>query len=219
MTGIAGIGWWMEGSWGRMLSGQRGAGEGQQMFRAQFRNFGRLDMESKAAAYAVALALEDAGMGYPLAPETAAGIAGGSSLGCLSADLTYFRDYVECGRTLGRGNYFIYTLPTSPLAECAIHFGLEGPLLYAVGTSSPFLRSVEIAEKTIQDGQAEVMLAGGASADGAVFLALYKNGKEKGRITIDHVMEVLGNSGAATLAGAVELLDNLMKERGIRAAV
>jgi len=219
MTGVKGIGWWTEGAWGRVITGARGNGGGQKRFSSQFRNFGRLDRESKAAAYAVALSLEDACISYPLAPQTAAGIAGGNSLGCLRADLTYFRDYVECGRTLGRGNYFIYTLPTSPLAECAIHFGLEGPLLYAAGGSSPFSRSVEIAEKVIGDGQAEIMLAGGASDEGAVFFTLQGTGNEKARITTGHVMEVLGNSGAATLAGAVELLDNLMKERGIRAAV
>ena len=51
--------------------------------------------------------------------------------GSLQSDLEYFRDYLEGGRTLSRGNLFIYTLPSSPLGEAAIHFGLLGPLLYA----------------------------------------------------------------------------------------
>jgi len=41
-----------------------------------------------------------------------------------------FLDYVQAGRKLGRGSLFIYTLPSSPLAEAAIHFGLQGPVLY-----------------------------------------------------------------------------------------
>jgi hypothetical protein len=64
--------------------------------------------------------------------------------GCQAANLEYFRDYVQSGRVLARGNLFIYTLPSSALAEAAIHFGCSGPLLYVTagtGALSYALRS------------------------------------------------------------------------------
>jgi len=224
MTGVAGIGWWTDEAWGSVITGARGTGGGQERFSTQFRNFGRLDRDSKAAAYAVALALEDAGMSYPLTPESTAGIAGGSTLGCLSADLAYFRDYVECGRTLGRGNYFIYTLPTSPIAECAIHFGLEGPVLYAAGGSISCVSPMGIALRAMDDGQADLMLSGCIFQDGALFLVLSPEGKAGGRggsIRPDEIMDVLARNeqSASSVADVAGLLDNLMKERGKRAAV
>jgi hypothetical protein len=217
MIRVTGMGWWLKGSWGRVLSGRKGAGEGQGMFRRQFNNLGRLDSDSKAAAYAVALALEDAGLDYPLAPGTTAGIAGSSALGCLNADLTYFRDYVDCGRTLGRGNYFIYTLPTSPLAECSIHFGLEGPVLYLGGGSPVFALPLEAAANAMEDAQAELMLAGANSSEGAMFVVLGPEG-EAG-LGLDEVRDALKKvKDGQAVTEAVGLIENLMKERGIKAA-
>lgn len=220
MTRVLGIGWWTDGSWGRLFSAQSGTGEGQGMFRKQFKNIGRIDNDSRAAAYAVALALRDAAVDYPLAPGTTVGIAGGSPEGCLSADLAYFRDYVDCGRTLGRGNYFVYTLPTSPLAECSIHFGLEGPLLYLGGSLSAVMLSLEAASEVMAAGQAEMMLAGATTPEGALFMVLAPQGRAPGGLELKEVMDVLGNvRDGQTIAGAVELIENLIKERGIKAAV
>lgn len=178
MITISGIGCWSRGQAERLLTSSEAPGEGQAMFSGQFRNFGRLDADSKAAAYAVALTLTDAGIKYPLMPETVAGMAGGSSEGCLTADVLYFRDYLDEGRTLGRGNYFIYTLPTSPLAECAIHFGLAGPVLYTAGSNGyggGIALALSTALSAIEDGQAGLMLAGGVSGAEAMFMAVGKS--------------------------------------------
>jgi len=222
MIMVTGIGWWRREASGCLLSSKESKETGQGVFSSQFKNFGRLDRDSKAAAYAVALALKDASMDYPLAPGLTAGICGGGPEGCLGADLLYFRDYVDCGRTLGRGNYFIYTLPTSPLAECAIHFGLEGPVLYAAGAPSPLAGPLECAMNAIGDAQADAMLAGFVSDDGAVFLLLSPPEKagQKNCLRPEDVMDVMKKrQGANDMTGALGLLDNMIKERGIRTAV
>lgn len=58
------------------------------------------------------------------------GLIGTNRAGSLEANRLYFSDYLQAGRVLARGNLFVYTLPSSPLAEAAIHFGFQGPMLY-----------------------------------------------------------------------------------------
>ena len=231
---LCGAGWWRDGVGGCMLSSvQNDNASGQSVFSRQFKNFGRLDADSKAAAYAVELALKDAGLGYPLEPVTVAGIAGGSALGCMQPDMLYFQDYVKCGRTLGRGNYFIYTLPTSPLAECAIHFGLNGPVFYTGGAetvidgsvtgetaedySRQLVPALEAAKRAMLDSQAEVMLAGGAMGGSAIFMAL----RPGGTVNIDDIMAALldGKGKARSFDETLRLIDEITKTRGTGSAI
>ena len=65
------------------------------------------------------------------------GLLCGGSDGCLAANQEYFRDYVASGRSLGRGNLFIYTLPTSVLGEVAIVLSLAGPCLFIHDETRP----------------------------------------------------------------------------------
>src|SRR6185312_1576229 len=48
----------------------------------------------------------------------------------LDADLDYFDDYLASGRSMGRANLFIYTLPTSAASEVAIALRLTGPAIF-----------------------------------------------------------------------------------------
>ncbi len=93
------------------------------------RNYGRFDLPTRLACHAVDLALQDAyGREQPW-PQSA-GLVGSGDVGTLAANLSYYRDFCDHGKVLGRSNLFVYTLPTSPLAEAAIHFGLHGPLFF-----------------------------------------------------------------------------------------
>ena len=100
------------------------------IFNYPVANFLRFDTVSKLTAVSIALALYDAKIAYAKEKKQKISIIGTNSNGALEANLIYFNDYVSNGRTLARGNLFIYTLPSSPLAEAAIHFGLTGKLLY-----------------------------------------------------------------------------------------
>lgn len=125
----------------------------------QIENFGRFDQASKLAALSIALALYDANAGYAQDRKQDIGILGTSADGALDPNLAYFRDYVKAGRKLGRGNLFIYTLPSSPLAESAIHFGFQGPLLYMRHSDMPEEQLLAQAEIFIKNKEARSMLA------------------------------------------------------------
>ncbi len=122
-------------------------------------NFGRFNQASRLVILATALALYDAGIPYAKDKKQDIGILGTSPDGALAASLAYFQDYVEAGRKLGRGNLFIYTLASSPLAEAAIHFGLQGPLWYARHVIKPEENVVAQAESMVCNKKARAMLA------------------------------------------------------------
>ena len=100
------------------------------IFLHPVKNFGRFDKISKETCSVVALAFQDAGVSYTENDNKDMGLIGTNTLGSLFTNMAYFKDYVENGRSLSRGNLFMYTLPTSPLAEAAINCGCQGPLLY-----------------------------------------------------------------------------------------
>ena len=100
------------------------------IFRFSVDNFGRFDQASKLTVIAIALAFADAKFFYAKGRLQDVGILGTSVDGSTDTNLAYFKDYLKAGRTMSRGNLFIYTLASSPLAEAAIHFGLSGPTLF-----------------------------------------------------------------------------------------
>jgi 3-oxoacyl-(acyl-carrier-protein) synthase len=114
------------------------------------KNAGKFDATTNRAFCAAALALHDAG--FPRQWRNAALIGTGGEE-CTLANQTYFEDYAGHGRQLARANLFIYTLPTSPLAEIAIHFKLDGPLFY---TSE---KVVSTARRFLASGDADAVLA------------------------------------------------------------
>jgi hypothetical protein len=92
--------------------------------------FKRFDRHSKQTALVVGLALYDADFKIESGKKKHVAIIGVSEKGAFQTNMNYYQDYIASGRKMGRGSLFVYTLPTSPLAETAIHFGLEGPLIH-----------------------------------------------------------------------------------------
>ena len=89
-----------------------------------------------------------------------------------TANEEYFRDYLANGRSLGRGNLFIYTLPTSALGEVAIALKLRGPTLHIADDAQPIAGMIRHAEQMVGDGEAEGILALWSDAEAAVCLAI-----------------------------------------------
>ena len=137
-------------------------------------NFGRFNHDSKLAILAIALALYDAGIAYAKDKKQNINILGTNTSGALDANLAYFNDYVAHGRTLGRGNLFIYTLPSSPLAEAAIHFGLTGRLLYLGFTKNTEKESLKYALNMLKTGSTKTILLVNADPKKANCLVLQK---------------------------------------------
>ena len=178
---VRGIGWLTREGYGCVRSGlmhRYEDNEGVQtlpkkdIFSHPFKNFGRLDTISKMTAYAVSLALQDAGIEYSPQQKQDIGIVGTNAEGSLQSDREYFQDYIAAGRTLSRGNLFIYTLPSSPIGEAAIHFGLQGPLLYAADQSNALACVLDTAQEMILANEAPRMLAGRAESDEAIFFLI-----------------------------------------------
>ncbi|MFH1147761.1 MAG: hypothetical protein V1736_08640 [Pseudomonadota bacterium] len=180
MIGIYGIGWIDETGYGSVkkqirtglkdltdpeVSGRR------DLFSYPFKGFSRLDKTSKTACCAVALALKDAGMDYSQEHKHKTGIIGANPSGCLQSDVEYFKDYIENGRVMSRGNLFIYTLPSSPLGEAAIHFRLQGPLFYMFHRDHPESVLDTAAEMILLD-EAPTMLAGVMNENDSIFFVL-----------------------------------------------
>ncbi|MFH0985029.1 MAG: hypothetical protein V1882_05780 [Candidatus Omnitrophota bacterium] len=129
------------------------------VFAYPVKNFARFDEASRRVTLSVALALHDAGITYAEGKKQDIGLLGTNPEGALVSNLAYFRDYAEHGRKLARGNLFIYTLPTSPLSEAAIHFGLQGLLLYLRDPEMPEASLLAHAQQMIQNKEAHTLLA------------------------------------------------------------
>ncbi len=177
MISINGIGWLNKEEYGCIMKRRRVHYKDKTLLRKKifsipFKNFGRLDNVSRMTCYTVALALKDAGIEYSLNRKQDIGIIGTNTSGSLQSDIDYFKDYLESGRTLSRGNLFIYTLPSSPLGEAAIHHGLQGPLLYIASPDKSLLSVLSRASEMILLDEAPTMLAGMTEEDCAVYFVL-----------------------------------------------
>ena len=119
----------------------------ENLFHKGFKNFGRLDETSRSVCAAIALILHKKGL-YPREEKLNIPLFLSSSEGPLPSDYAYFNDFVQFGEMAGRANLFVYTLPSSPLGEASVHFGLTGTLLF-VNSGNP----LENICRMIQDNQ------------------------------------------------------------------
>jgi 3-oxoacyl-[acyl-carrier-protein] synthase II len=129
------------------------------VFKFPVENFGRFDRSSKLVMIATALALHNAGFNYVKGCPQEMGILGTSPLGSTETNLDYFKDYVQAGRTMARGNLFIYTLASSPLAEAAIYFGLGGPSLFLGYSKDATKKMLKHAQLMLENKETESVLA------------------------------------------------------------
>ena len=114
------------------------------------KDFGRLDVLSKMTIASVALALYDASFSFS---DDAGdiGIIGTGDSGSLASNMDFFKDYVDSGRKMGRGNLFVYTLPSTSLAAASIAFGFRGPLFYEMYADFSEDKLLENAGKIMLD--------------------------------------------------------------------
>ena len=177
------------------------------LFAYPVKNFARFDAVSKITCIACALALKDAEIPYAEGVKTDTGLIGTSADGSLEANRAYFQDYVQAGRKLGRANFFIYTLPSSPLAEAAIHFGLQGPVLYAGLPGEGLSALLHLGAELIRGGQAaDGLLAVKADPRAAICFAL-GSAISSGPSTwpLEHMTRLVDAGGAVSeLAGRIE---------------
>jgi 3-oxoacyl-[acyl-carrier-protein] synthase II len=168
MIAVQGIGWLDATAYGRIRQRVsipyaermtlRELGKSEGLFKYPVKNFGRFEPQTQRVCCITSLALQDAGIDYAEGRRLDIGLLGTNGTGCLESNLNYFKDYVDGGRTLSRANLFIYTLPSSPLAEAAVHFGLQGPQLYMRTAKEAMTPLVRRAAGMIRRGEAGNML-------------------------------------------------------------
>lgn len=116
--------------------------------------FKRAGERSKMAVIAAILAAADAGM-TPLSGKTA--VIGAGRDGSHQGNLLYWEDYVQNGRSGGRGHLFVGTLPSTPPGETAIALNLHGPSYYIDTLGDPSRIALEI-ESLFDDPELEAVL-------------------------------------------------------------
>ena len=114
----------------------------------------------KALFLATADALRDT-----TTPPERIGCVVASPFACHDENRAYFADYLAGGRKLGRAALFIHTLPTAPIAECALHFKLRGPLLHALAEDGELTDARALAEACLAQHDVDLMLLFSQTAD------------------------------------------------------
>ena len=203
---VVGIGWLTKEGYGCIRSGlQRtfAAGEDQStlpkkgLFSHPFKNFGRMDAVSKTTAYAVACALQDAGIRLCAGPQT--GHRPGRYLQGRVArtDREYFRDYIDGGRTLSARKPFHLYAAVESARRIGHPFRAAGSAALRCDRR-PFaaVAVLELGASIVAGREASMMLAGLSEEDEAVFFVL---GSGDGATPLCSVTEALATSGAAAV--------------------
>ena len=136
-----------------------------EIFHKEFKNYGRLDVTSKSVCNAIASLLKQVDL-YPLEKKLDIPVFFSSEEGSFFSDIDYYSDYVKFNETAGRANKFLYTLPTSPLGEASVHFGLTGSLVYVCDSENSISKAFNMANDffNINPDTAEYAIVGFASS-------------------------------------------------------
>jgi hypothetical protein len=129
-----------------------------ELLKSKIKNLGRFNDIGKEYCLLSLLAFSDTDLNVIGSDEKRnIGVIGSDIIAAGKDNEKYFRDYIESGRTLGRGNMFVYTLPSTPLGEVAIVNKLTGPLLYYNFIENPMENLMRQAEILLLEDQYEGM--------------------------------------------------------------
>jgi hypothetical protein len=120
-------------------------------------NYRRISENSKLYSLLTGLAFHDAGVKIDSEIENT-GIISCTYNGTILENEKYFKDYVSAGRTMARGNLFVYTLPTSSLGEVAISFCLKGPLFHSTFSEVELEMFLDQADFMLSTNQTENLI-------------------------------------------------------------
>ncbi len=229
MNVVAGIGWITQNEYGSVMKQLRRSYSDMGSLRSELQDdsvlsypvkgFGKYDLVSKMTCCVSALALFDAGMSYSESKKQDIGILGTNRDACLQSNLDFFEDFVVNGRTLGRAKFFVYTLPSIPVAEAAIHFKCRGPILYMGFPEKQVPSLLRQSDRMILRGESEAMLAVSASEEDAqCFVLRAQQDAPADRVLgLEEVIEVADRvSSAHELIGP---LSGIWRERGAGGAM
>lgn len=172
-------------------------------------NFGRISTTSKLYTVLTALAIYDSSCFEADLCRDDIGLSAYKYDSATQDNNKYFTDYVQAGRTLARGNLFVYTLPSSPLGEAAIAFNLKGPVLYLSFTDKPLYNFIDQVELMLDSSLAKGFIALYTDLEGTVCLFFRKNLKENCRNKTFTSEDLKAVAGSIKPVSFVKRLQNL----------
>ncbi|MCP4176374.1 MAG: hypothetical protein GY756_01245 [bacterium] len=126
------------------------------VLKTKIKNLGRFNKIGKDYCLVSLLALHDADLNPSCTDKKEnIGVIGADIIAAGEDNEKYFTDYIESGRSLGRGNMFVYTLPSTPLGEVAIVNKLTGPVIYYNFIDKPMKNLMKQSEILLLDDQYE----------------------------------------------------------------
>lgn len=176
--------------------------EAQGFLKGQPKNWGRFDPVSLTTFAAALWACVDAGLPFAQGKRRI-GIVGSNQQGALDSNQAFFADYVNAGRKNARSNLFVYTLPTTPLAEVALFCGFTGPLWYMCQPFGGVGRLVEEAALCAAQEDIDAMLAVWADPreavcfvlqpekEGALFSGVFAQKRLHGLTSVHEILQAL----------------------------
>jgi 3-oxoacyl-[acyl-carrier-protein] synthase II len=127
---------------------------------------GRLDRVSRLFLAASFLAIEDAALSLPWRHAERVGLSFGTGLGCLLSDADFYERVVEQGAAAASPRVFAATVSSAAAGEVSIAMGIHGPNATLHMGLAAGLGAIGYGFDLIQLGKADLVLAGGADANG-----------------------------------------------------
>jgi len=124
----------------------------------------RMDRVTQFAVAAAKLAFEDAGLDMSKEDSTRCGVCIGSGIGGINTFLEQAVKYHEKGPSKVSPFFIPMDIPNMSAGQVAIALGLQGPNTCIVTACASGTNCIGDALRTIQYGDADIMLAGGAEA-------------------------------------------------------
>ena len=124
----------------------------------------RLDDFTKYAVASASMAIQDSGLDLEKEDRNRIGVISGSGIGGLSTFEREFRKLIESGPR--RVSPFFIPMMISDIApgQISIMYGLKGPNYSTTSACATSAHAIASALRTIQFGEADVMIAGGSEA-------------------------------------------------------
>lgn len=142
-------------------------------------NFGRSSDTSKLFSLLTGLALDDTKHSYLEIKKESIGLISCNRQGVLEDNIKYYKDYVLSGKKMGRGNLFVYTLPTSPLGESAIAYQLKGPVLFMSFLNNQIKNLLDHTNILIKSNNAEGFITIFSDSKGTVCFVIVSEDEKK----------------------------------------
>ncbi|MDX2166193.1 MAG: beta-ketoacyl synthase N-terminal-like domain-containing protein [Deltaproteobacteria bacterium] len=128
---------------------------------------GRADRLCRLFLAAACQAVDDARLPLPLAAPERVGLSFGTGLGCLLSDAEFYAKVVAQGAAAASPRVFAYTVSSAAAGEVSIALGVHGPNVTSHVGLAAGAGAIGYAADLLRLGRADVMLAGGADANGA----------------------------------------------------